>query len=162
MVAFLYRANSGIAGDVTRPDQTIIEPGFLDATSPPTAFGVPVVAASGKFRAVASGDTADSVYGIISRVVPSIAGDAQQTFYTATPNPDTAQGIVVRGYINVTCTVGTPVRGNPVYMRVVAAAGAAIGDLEATADGVNNVALPNVVWSVDGKDANNVTEIRIY
>lgn len=46
-------------------------------------------------------------------------------------------------------------------MRVVAATGKAIGDLEATADGSNNVALTNVIWAAAGKDSNNVAVIRV-
>ena len=61
----------------------------------------------------------------------------------------------------VACTIGTPVRNGTVYMRVVAAAGKAIGDLEATADGANSVALTGVAWASDGKDSSNVAELKI-
>ena len=161
MTSFLYRAPSGVAGDVTRPDDTIVEPGLLNAAKAPTAFGAPVKIVSGKFEAIEASDTAAVFYGILSRVAPSIAGDLTQTFASGTPNVESVQGIVVKGYVNVVCTQGTPVRGGAVYMRVTAATGKAVGDLEATADGVNNVALPGVTWAVDGKDASNVTEIRI-
>lgn len=161
MTSILYRASSGVAGDVTRPDNTVVEPGLLNASAAPTAFGAPVKLVSGKFEKIASGNAATVFAGILSRIAPSIAGDLVQTFAGGTPNANAVQGIVVKGYVNVVCTQGTPARGGQVFMRVVAATGKAVGDLEATADGVNNVALTGVTWAVDGKDASNVTEIRI-
>jgi len=161
MTSILYRASSGVAGDVTRPGDTVVESGLLNAAAAPAAFGAPVKVVSGKFEKIASGDAATVFYGILSRVAPSIAGDTAQTFAGGTPNTDAVQGIVVKGYVNVVCTIGTPVRGGTVYMRVAAGTGKNVGDLEATADGANNVALSGVTWAVDGKDASNVTEIRI-
>lgn len=161
MTSFLYRAPSGVAGDVTRPDDTVVEPGLLNAAQAPAAFGAPVKIVSGKFEKIASGDAATVFAGILSRIAPSIAGDLVQTFAGGTPNADAVQGIVRKGYVNVVCTIGTPARGGTVYMRVVAGTGRAVGDLEATADGVNNVALTGVTWAIDGKDSSNIAEIRI-
>lgn len=161
MTSFLYRAPSGVAGDVTRPDDTVVEPGLLNAAQAPTAFGAPVKLVSGKFEKIAASDAAAVFAGILSRIAPSIAGDTAQTFAGGTPNTDSVQGIVVEGYVNVVCTVGTPARGGAVYMRVVAATGKAVGDLETAADSGKCVALSGVTWAVDGKDASNVTEIRI-
>lgn len=161
MTAFLYRAPSGVAGDITRQQDTIVESGLLNAAAAPAAFGAPVKIVSGKFEKIASGDDAADFAGVLSRIAPSISGDTAQTFASGTPNAESVQGIVVKGYMNVKCAVGTPVRGAAVYMRVVAATGKAIGDFEATADGDNNVALTGVTWAVDGKDADSVAEIRI-
>lgn len=161
MTAFLYRAPSGVAGDITRQQDTIVESGLLNASAAPAAFGAPVKIVSGKFEKIASGDDAADFAGVLSRIAPSIAGDMSQTFASATPNAESVQGIVVKGYMNVKCAVGTPVRGGAVYMRVVAATGKAIGDFEATADSTNSVALTGVTWAVDGKDADSVAEIRI-
>lgn len=161
MTAFLYRAPSGVAGDITRQLDTVVESGLLNAAKAPAAFGAPVKITNGKFEKIESGDDAADFFGILSRIAPSIAGDTAQTFASGTPNAESVQGIVRAGYVNVVCTVGTPVRGGAVYMRVVAATGKAIGDLEATADSTNSVALTGVTWAVDGKDASNVAEIRI-
>lgn len=161
MTSILFRASSGVAGDVTRPDDTVVESGLLNAAKAPAAFGAPVKVVSGKFEAVEADDAAAVFYGIISRVAPSIAGDLNQTFAGGTPNAGSVQGIVVKGYVNVVCPVGTPARGGAVYMRVKTATGKAVGDFEATADSTNSVLLPGVTWAVDGKDANNVSEIRI-
>lgn len=161
MTSFLYRAGSGVAGDITRPDDTVVESAMLNSAKVPTAFGAPVKMTAGVIEKIEVGDVAASLYGFLSRIAPSISGDTVQTFAGATPNADAVQGVVVSGYMNVKCTVGTPARNGIVYMRVVAATGKAIGDLEATSDTTNSVALVGVVWGVDGKDADNVTEIRI-
>jgi len=161
MTSFLYRAPSGVAGDITRQQDTIVEPGLLNASAAPTAFGTPLKIVSGKFEKIASGDAATVFSGVLSRVAPSIAGDTAQTFASGTPNVQSVQGIVVKGYVNVKCAVGTPVRGASVYMRITADTGKAVGDLETAADSGKCVALDGVTWAVDGKDADNVAEIRI-
>ena len=161
MTAFLYRAPSGVAGDITRQQDTVVESGLLNAAKAPTAFGAPVKIVSGKFEKIEANNAATVFAGVLSRIAPSIAGDMSQTFASATPNTESVQGVVVKGYMNVKCAVGTPVRGGAVYMRVVAATGKAIGDFEATADSTNSVALTGVTWAVDGKDADSVAEIRI-
>lgn len=161
MTSFLYRAGSGVPGDITRQLDTIVEQALLNSAKVPAAFGLPVKMTAGKLEKIEAGDTAASFYGILTRLSPSIAGDTAQTLGAGTPNANAVQGVMVRGYCNVACTIGTPVRNGTVYMRVVAASGKAIGDLEATADGANNVALTGVVWNSDGKDSSNVAEIKI-
>lgn len=136
MTSFLYRAPSGIAGDVTRPDDTVVEPGLINSAQAPTAFGAPVKLVSGKIEKIAASDLASVFAGILSRIAPSIAGDLAETFAGGTPNTESVQGIVTEGFVNVACTIGTPVRGDIVRMRVVADTGKAVGALEATADAV--------------------------
>ena len=161
MTAFLFRAPSGVAGDITRQQDTIVESGLLNAADAPTAFGAPVKIVAGKFEKIEASDAATVFYGILSRIAPSIAGDTAQTFASGTPNASAVQGIVVKGYVNVVCAVGTPVRGGQVFMRITADTGKAVGDLETAADSGKCVALVGVTWAVDGKDASNVAEIRI-
>jgi len=160
MASITTRMESGVAGEITRPQDAVVESGLFDTAKVPAAYGLPIKLVAGKVTKIEVGDTAASFYGLLTRQAPSIAGDTAQTFAGATPKSDAVQGLLVRGYANVKCTIGTPVRNGIVYMRVVASGGAA-GDLEATADGVNNVALTGVVWAAAGKDANNVAEIRI-
>lgn len=159
MATILYRAPAGYAGDITRRETTV-EPGMLNPLAAPTAFGAVVKAVAGKFEKIAASDVAAAFYGILSRSVPTIAGDASQTFTSGTPNTAQVQGIVRRGYVNAVCTVDTPVRGGAVHMAVLTAGGDALGDLRASAT-VNTVQLVGVTWAVDGKDANNIAEIRI-
>jgi hypothetical protein len=163
--AILYAANSGVPGDINQMPGTAIESWVLDAVLTPTAFGVPVkVVTSGgvsKIARIESGDAASDFYGILSRSAPTVAGGTT-IINSGQPNAGTVSGVVIGGpgYVLVACTIGTPVRGGPVYMRVTAGPGA-VGDLEATPDGIENVLLPTVVWAVDGKDSNNTTAVRV-
>lgn len=134
MTAFLYRAGSGVPGDITRQLDTIVEQAFLNSAKVPANFGLPVKMTAGKLEKIEAGDTAASFFGILTRLSPSIAGDTAQTLGAGTPNPNAVQGVAVKGYLNVACAIGTPVRSGTVYMRVVAASGKAIADLEATSD----------------------------
>lgn len=164
--AILYSANSGIPGDLNGVPGTAIESWVLNATTTPTAFGVPVkvVTNSGvsTISKIESGDVAADFYGILSRSAPTVSG-GNTIVNTGQPNPGTVSGVVVGGpgYVLVACTIGTPARGGPVYMRVTASGPALVGDLEATSDSPDNVLLPNVVWAVDGKDSSNTTAVRV-
>lgn len=161
MTSYLYRAPAGTVGDISRPDETTVEPGLLNPAKAPASFGAPVKIVSGAFEAIEASDAASVFYGILSRVAPSIAGDTAQTLASGTPNTAAVQGIVRAGYVNVACAQGTPVRGGQVFMRVTAATGKLVGDFETTADSGACVALSGVTWAVDGKDASNTAEIRI-
>lgn len=128
----LYRMPSGVAGSVTRNLDSTVESVFLNSAKPVLAYGAPVKLVSGKAEPFEAGDDALDFYGVMARTAPSISGSTAQTFASQVPNTDTAQGVLTRGYINVSCKVGTPVRGGAVYVRMVADTGKAIGDFEAT------------------------------
>lgn len=134
MVAFTLNAPGGVAGDITRPDVSNVEPIMLAASGAPTAFGVPVKLVAGKAAAFAGSEVDTDYVGILTRSAPAISGSVNSGFSDGTPNASYPQNLLVRGYANVICAVGTPVRGGRVYARVVAASGKAVGDLEATAD----------------------------
>lgn len=164
--SILYTAPAGIAGAITRVDDTTVEPGFLAASGAPTLFGQPVKVetGTGKFLLMGAGSVAGDFYGILIREVPSIGNSATlQGFADGGPNPSSAHGIAVRGYMNVVCPQGTPVRGGAVYVRVVdGGAGKAVGQFEAVSDTTNSVLIPELSWAVNGKEAStNIAEIRI-
>lgn len=165
MTAYLYTAPASIAGSISRPDETNVEPAMLVAVASvfAQAFGIPMVYVAGGVSQYATGNTAAQFAGILVREVPSISGNAAQGLNDTIPYPAQVQGLAVRGYVGVKCTVGTPARGGIVYVRVIADTGKFIGDLEASSDGSNSVALSltQASWAVDGKDADNNTEIRI-
>lgn len=157
MVAYVTRAPAGFAGAITRTDPGMtITPELIDASSPPTAFGAPVKRVAGKVQPIASGDAASAVAGFVVRPFPvqsatNALGDAAQ--------PTTGLlNVLRRGFINIRVTIGTAVKGAPVYVRVTAASGKAVGDLEATADGSNNVAIPGAMFE-GAADAGGITEI---
>jgi len=164
MPAYLFSAPNGVAGDITRTDETNVEPAKLVAVSSVFAqkFGIPMVYASGGISQYATGNTAAQFAGVLIREVPSISGNTLQGFDNTVPNPDVPNGLAVRGYVSVKCVTGTPARGGIVYIRVVASTGHAIGDFDATSD-ADNVALSltQASWASDGKDADGNAELRI-
>lgn len=163
MAVYQQYAPAGFPGFVTRELLSIIEAGFL-ANTTNVQYGWPVKlsGSTGKFTGIASGDTAAVFYGILARTAVQ-AGTSATPQNAVSPLPDIAQpqSILRKGYINVASFVGTPVRGAPVYMRVTTVSANVFGQLEATADGANSVLLPGVTWAVNGKDANNISEIFI-
>lgn len=163
MTSFLLKAPAGFAGDITRVDDTTVEPIFLAAAGAPTKFGQPVKFSSGKAALMGTGSVAADFAGIMNREVPSIGSATAEAFADGTLNSAVAHGMVTRGYVLVECVIGTPVRGGVVYVRVVdGGAGKPVGQFEATADGVNNVALTGVIWASEGKEATtNIAEVRV-
>lgn len=164
--AYLYNAPAGVAGDITRVDETSVEPARLIAVSAvyAQAYGIPMKYATGGISQIASGDAATVFAGILARTAPEISGNANQGFDNTIPNPETIQNFVVRGYVSVKCVVGTPARGGVVYMQSVANGGVAVGAFRADGtDSGNAVALTlaQASWSVDGKDSDNNAEIRV-
>lgn len=166
MTSFLYKAPAGFAGDISRPDDAIVEPIMFAASDYPTAFGQPIKLSGGKAVLMGLTSVAADFYGIVVREVPSIGDATKEAFNDGVPNPKVPHGILRRGYALVQCGVGTPARGGAVYVRIVdGGAGKPVGQFEATADGVNNVPLTGVTWAADGVDANfspnNIAEIYV-
>lgn len=163
MSAYLLYPPSGVPGDVTRVDESMVEPARLIAISSvyAQAFGIPVKYATGGISQIASGDAATVFAGVLVREVPSISGSVTAGLTDNIPNPNQIAGFCARGFVNVLCKVGTPTRGGIVYMRVIAATNKLVGDFEADSDSSNSVVLPYATWASDGKDADNNAELRI-
>ena len=165
MVSYLYQAPAGVAGDVSRVDESNVEPVMLIPVSSvyAQAFGIPMAYVAGGASQWQGSNVAADFQGVLVREVPGISGSLQQGFSDNVPYPQVPQGICVRGYVMVVCTIGTPARGGVVYIRTVAAAGKNIGDFEAVSDPGNNIALSSTQaeWSVDGVDAYGNAELRI-
>lgn len=164
--AYLFTAPNGVPGDITRTDETNVEPAMLIAVSSvfAQAFGIPMVYVAGGISQYSSGKVAADFAGILVREVPSISGNANQGFTNTIPNSETVQGLAVRGYVSVKCAVGTPARGGVVWIRVVASTGHVIGDLETADAGAGaTVALSTTqaTWASDGVDADLNAELRI-
>lgn len=166
MPAYLYSAPAGVPGDITRPDESNVEPAMLVAISSvyAQAFGIPVKYNTGGISQIEASDAATVFAGVLIREAPSIAGNDSQGFDDAVPNPDQPQGFCVRGYVSVKCAAGTPVRGGIVYMQVVANGGVVVGAFRADGtDAGNAVALTatQASWASNGKDADGNAELRI-
>ena len=175
MPAYLLNAPIGFQGDVTRPDETNVEPAMLVGVgSPPVypvAFGLAMKYVAGGVQQFNGGsETAPSFAGILVREIPQIGAsstyDSQSTVTADVPNPVQVQGLCVRGYALVPCTHGTPARGGTVYVQIVADTGAIVGSFRADGtDGGDAVALTatQAEWASDGVDAaTGLAEIRIF
>ena len=155
MTAILYRASAGVAGDVTRPDDTIVESAIMDTTNAPTAYGAPVKMVNGKIQAFTATDDETALYGILSRSVPSISGDLAQAFDDGTPNPAAPQGVVVQGYVLVKCkTPASAQRGN----QVVLLSG---GEFSSMDEGPSDKYLPKLTFASVGGADEELAEIRV-
>jgi len=167
-VSYTFQAPNGVPGDITRTDESNVEPIMLVQDSVPQypqAFGVPLVYATGGARDFQSGDTAASFAGVLIREVPSIAGPGDQGQFSPTvPNPAEPNGMCVRGYVSVLVAAGTPTRGGVVYIQVTAHNGVNPGAFRADGtDSGNAVALSSTQasWASDGVDAFGNAELRI-
>ncbi len=164
MAAYLYQAPAGVPGDVTRTDESNVEPAMLVAVSGTyaQAFGIPVKYATGGIQQFNGGAEVPADFaGVLVREVPSISGNTNQGLEDTVPNPDALQGMLVRGYVSVKCARGTPARGGAVFVQTVANGGVAVGAFCATDDSTNAIELSGVTWASDGKDADNISEIRV-
>ena len=175
MVSYEYAAPSGVPGDITRADQSVVEPTML-ITPFPTNFGLPmkyaegsgvVPAASGTgVTPMTTSDAASSFCGVLARAVPGISqSNASEAVDTFQPNQLEVNGLCTRGYINVVCAFGTPQRGQQVYVCTTAAAGHTVGAFEAGSNAYNTeltgTLVGNVTWAADGVDSFGNAEIRI-
>lgn len=166
--AFLYRMPAGIAGDVQRKEHATIEPGIYDANYPCLAFGIVVKIVGGLVRPIASGDDPDALtLGFLCRPYPfqepigtSISDEGMGS---GVPNPLLTADVMKRGYMTVKITTGGSdafadvVKGDPVYVRVTADTGKAVGDLEAGSASGNHL-VPGAYF-MGGVDANGFAEI---
>lgn len=167
-VAYAYRMPIGFAGEINRSHPVSVEPCAPSATSPPTAFGQPVIVdpATQGVRPLVVGDVAlTDVYGITARPFPYQAASA--TNYGAvgigqTQTPPTSQPVdVVRsGYILVP-VVGTPRKGDPAFIWVAATAAPHVqGGFETAASAGNTLALASSKTTFNGgPDANGLVEL---
>jgi len=163
--SYLFQAPTGVPGDITRTDESNVEPAQLVAISTvfAQAYGIPMKYVAGGISQWAAGDAATAFAGVLVREVPSISGSSDGGLGDL-PNSDYPQGLCVRGYVSVLCKNGTPARGGVVYVRVISTgSGNAVGDFEAASDGSNSVALTatQAEWASDGTDANFNAELRI-
>ncbi len=165
MTAYLYAPPAGVAGDITRADETNVEPAKLVALSSVFVqrFGEAMRYVSGGIQQFTTGLTKADFAGVLIREVPSISGTVTAGLTDNVPNPTAIAGLAVRGYVAVKCTAGTPARGGIVYVRIVSASDRPIGAFEAASDTSNSVALDaaQATWASDGLDANGIAELRI-
>lgn len=165
--ALLYQAPAGVIGDVTRVDETNVEPAMLVAASTVYAqgFGIPVKYVAGGIQQFNGGAEAPADFaGVLIREVPSIAGSAAQGLTDSIPDPTQVQGFAVRGYVSVkSWGSAAVVRGGSVFVQTVASGGVPVGAFRPDDDGSNAIelTLTQASWATDGKDADGIAELRI-
>lgn len=164
-VSYLFEAPNGVPGDITRTDETNVEPALLIANSGTFAgaFGIPMKYVTGGIQQIVAGDNAAAFAGVLVREVPAIGGAPSDGFTPTVPYSPQIQGLCVRGYISVICTAGTPARGGVVYMQINTGT-QAIGTFRADGtDGGAAVALTatQAEWASDGVDAFGNAELRV-
>ena len=166
-VSYTLQAPTGVPGDITRSDESNVEPAMLIAVSSVFVqqYGTAMVYASGGISQWGAGNVAGDFAGVLVRQAPGISGSisSDSSFGGGIPNPLQVQGLMVRGYINVACQYGTPARGGVVYVNIQATGSRILGGFEATSQSSYNVALSatQAEWASDGMDANNNAELRI-
>jgi hypothetical protein len=164
-VSYLFQAPNGVPGDVTRTDESNVEPAMLVAASGvfPSAFGIPMKYVSGGIQQFTGSEAATAFAGVLIREVPAIGGSGSDTSFGGSPYSPVPVGLCVRGYVSVVCAAGTPARGGTVYVQVTADS-VAVGAFRADGtDGGNAVALTaaQAEWASDGVDAFGNAELRI-
>ncbi|MFY2645713.1 structural cement protein Gp24 [Achromobacter insuavis] len=115
MVAYVYRMPSGIPGDVSRKENSVVETQILNASLPFSAYGLVGKMAAGKFVPFAGGEAATDAYGVLVRPFPTNSGT--DGLGTATPPTSGPGDVLRRGYITVKLNGGATVAaGGPVYV----------------------------------------------
>lgn len=154
--AILYRMASGVPGDISRKQSTLVDSHPLDrvlANAFP-GYGLPGKLVAGFFTPIVAGDTAASVFGFLVRPYPTTGLDGAGLL----PNANIGLASIMRnGYMTVKNNAGTPATGGAVYVRVATpAAGKPIGGIEAAADGANTVVVPRTYFTCPADAAGNV------
>lgn len=155
MVAYMERMPAGIAGAISRTSGVTLEPGLVGPN--PIPFGAFVKIKNGLFEAIGNGDTAASVVGLLTRSFP--VQSAVDGFGAAQASPGSQQDLMRRGYMAVALKAGTAAKRGQVHVRVVAGSGRVPGDIEATADAANTIAVPGCYFTGPA-DAGGITEIE--
>lgn len=164
--SYLYQAPTGVPGDITRTDESNVEPAMLVVQgSDYPKVGMGVKYATGGVQ-VPSGDAATAFAGVMVREVPGISNSSADdaSFNPQTPWIKQPQGLLVRGYLTVLCAAGTPARGGVVYWQVTDNGGVKAGSFRADGtDSGNAVALTatQAEWATDGVDADLNAELRV-
>lgn len=165
--AFQFRMGAGFPGDVNRTHPATIEPVLIDATSPPTAFGQPVLVdpTSQGVRPFAAGDTAiTTAYGMSVRPYPfqqsSASNFGSAAFGTGAPPATGVMDVLRAGYIMAKLPTGeTSVKGGAVYVWCAASTGVHVqGGIESAASAGNTAALAGVTFN-GAPDADGTVEV---
>lgn len=156
--------NYGFPGQASRHGDEVSRTRPIKAGTGNVKFGAPVIQNDdGSVQLFGADNTAADFCGIAMRKVKSATIYPYQNFGFYEPGQPC--DILQRGGITTQCAWGTPKVGGTVYVRTAivegtSPAGAAIGDLGASNETGNCVALTGVVWS-SAADNRGVAELTI-
>jgi len=154
---FLYRMPAGIPGAISRgAGQATVEPQVLNLSLPFTAYGKFGKIVSEKFIPIAAADAASVVYGLLVRPYPTAS--SSDGLGTSTPPTSGICDVMRRGYLSVLLNKGTAAKNGGVFVRITAAGGDVVGQIEAGADGGAAVLVVGCVFTGPA-DANGMVEI---
>lgn len=131
--AILYRMDSGIPGDVSRKQSSLVEAAPMNPAAAFSAYGMAAKIVSGKVVPFTGGETMADLWGIYVRPFPTMGTDAAAL---TPPLASAGFGNFMRsGYMTVANDAGTPAFGGQVYIRIGnASTGKPIGGFEAAAE----------------------------
>jgi hypothetical protein len=148
--------NFGFAGTYARqPDMIINTRPNRDSGN--IMFGVALMQTSDGVKNVDATLTADNFIGVAGAEVRTQLSFPDQNA-GGQYEPNGPVSVFQRGSITVLCPNDMPARYGAVYVRIVAAPGRNVGDFETTADGTNNVLIPNAEWNTE-KDSRGAAEL---
>lgn len=131
MVAYTTRMPLGFAGRITRSDSLTVETSLIDNATPPTVYGKFVKLVSGLLQPMASGDAANTEYGVLVSAYP--VQSTTTGLGAATPPTSGPIDVLRRGYIAMPLKLGTAVKGGIVYMVTTAGGSVVVGDIVTSA-----------------------------
>ena len=169
-VAFTYRMGAGFPGDINRTQPFSAVPGLINTTTPPRAYGDPVLvnAADNTLRGVVVGDgsnTPAAIYGVLVRPFPTqqqSGGMSSALGAAAAPTSGVAD-FLTQGFIMAKLPAGASVaKGGQVFVWCAATSGNNIqGALVAAASGTNTLSVTNARFNGPA-DANGNVEIEVW
>lgn len=169
--AFTFRAGAGFPGEVSRQENSIIEPVVLNAATPPTFFGQPMLAdaTTGAIRPIVTADTTSLVafYGVLVRSFPQSQATATNFGNTplggaGTPPTSGPAGLLISGYIIVQVPVAQTlaIKNGLVYIWVAASTGAHVmGGFETVPSAGNTATIGGTSHFNGPQDANGNIEL---
>jgi len=129
--AILYRMIAGVAGALTRTQESTVESGLYDSTKPFANYGLAVVYGAAKIRPPAAGDVFTRIRGFLVRPYP-LQTTTNEALGTATPPTTGIADILTRGYFTAHLNAGTAVKDAYPFIRIASAGtGKPIGGIEA-------------------------------
>lgn len=147
---------AGVAGDITRPINLLIEAAQF-ATNEAVKAGRAVCYNENGKAEYFTGEEGQTVIGVVTRTYPAGSGYPESTDIPA----GRFIGVMRRGHILVKCVNGTPKQGGTVYMYSAVNGGHQIGEFSAEEVASATVKIPGATWGSTGVTADGLAEVAV-